>query len=186
MELFAAVILDGRPAAGHRARGAHDFRRGPGFFTAAWDQACTAHVVREPILVKSGAVELLEPVAAVGLPAAVARRTSLASARHELDAAGITHRFAAVAGADPVRYSKPHPAIYLRAARLLPCLALEDSENGVRAAVASGMCVVQIPDLVAPSAELLSLGHIVLPGLADVASYPFVPRTGQEHRRFDR
>lgn len=153
-------------------------------FTAAWDQAYTAHVAREPILVKPGALQLLEHLAALGLPAAVATSTSTATARRKLEAAGLAHRFAVVAGADQVTRSKPHPDIYLHAAQLLQvepaaCLALEDSENGVRAAVASGMCVVQIPDLVPPSAELLSLGHIVLPGLGDVASYPFVPRSGQ-------
>lgn len=152
-------------------------------FTAAWEQAYTAHVAREPIQVKAGAVELLEHLAALEVPVAVATASSTATARCKLEAAGILQRFAVVAGGDQVSRSKPYPDIYLHAAQLLQvdparCLALEDSENGVRAAVASGMCVVQIPDLIPPSPELLSLGHIVLPGLADVAGYPFVvPRT---------
>lgn len=155
-------------------------------FNAAWDQAYTAHVSREPIQVKSGAVELLAHVAAQGVPAAVATSTRTATARRKLEAAGLLGRFAAVAGADQVGRSKPHPDIYLHTAQLLQvdpaeCLALEDSDNGVRAAVASGMCVVQIPDLIPPSAELLALGHIVLPGLAAVASYPFVRRAGPTH-----
>ena len=35
------------------------------------------------------------------------------------------------------------------------------------------MTVVQIPDLVQPSDYLLTLGHIVLRSLSDVAAYPF-------------
>jgi putative acetyltransferase len=119
-------------------------------------------------------------VAVLGLPAAVATSASTTRARRNLEAAGLLERFATVAGADQVSRGKPHPDVYLHAAQLLKvdpseCLALEDSDNGVRAAVAAGMCVVQIPDLIPPSPELLKLGHIVLPGLADVASYPFEP-----------
>jgi len=57
------------------------------------------------------------------------------------------------------------------------CLALEDSGNGVRSAHSAGMTVVQVPDLVQPSAALRALGHIVLRTLGDVATFPF--NTGQ-------
>ena len=53
------------------------------------------------------------------------------------------------------------------------CLAIEDSKNGVKAAVAAGMTVVQIPDLVPPDKEQLELGHIVLGSLTDVLEYEF-------------
>lgn len=152
-------------------------------FTGAWDAAYLAQVAREPILVKPGAETLLAHLESIGLPAAVATSTATARARGKLEKAGILGRFREVIGGDQVTRSKPHPDIYLRAAQVLQvdpaaCLALEDSENGVRAAVAGGMCVVQIPDLVPPSPELLALGHIVLPGLGDVLSHPFQARAG--------
>jgi beta-phosphoglucomutase-like phosphatase (HAD superfamily) len=56
--------------------------------------------------------------------------------------------------------------VYLLAARRLgvppsACVALEDSEFGVRAAAAAGMRVIQVPDLV-PSSELSrSLAQVV-------------------------
>jgi len=43
----------------------------------------------------------------------------------------------------------------------------------VKAAVAAGMTVVQIPDLVFPDEKLLALGHIVLGSLADMLEYEF-------------
>jgi beta-phosphoglucomutase-like phosphatase (HAD superfamily) len=58
------------------------------------------------------------------------------------------------------------------------CLALEDSEYGVRAAHAAGMTVIQVPDMTQPTADLRALGHIVLESLAEVAGYPF----GAEHQ----
>ena len=56
-------------------------------------------------------------------------------------------------GGDQVRNSKPEPEIYQKAAQLLgvpveSCLALEDSNNGVRAAHKAGMFVIQIPDII--------------------------------------
>jgi beta-phosphoglucomutase-like phosphatase (HAD superfamily) len=77
-----------------------------------------------------------------------------------------------------VKSSKPHPDIYVKAAEVLgarpqKCLALEDSENGVRSAIGAGMTVIQIPDMVQPSPTLRSLGHIILKSLHDVRTYRF-------------
>ena len=90
-------------------------------------------------------------------------------------------KFVAIVGGDQVQKSKPHPDIYFKAAAILGvtpknCLALEDSENGVRSAVSAGMTVVQIPDLVQPSLDLRGLGHIVLGSLRDVANYAFAAK----------
>lgn len=51
------------------------------------------------------------------------------------------------------------------------CLALEDSENGVRSALGAGMTVIQIPDLVQPSDAMRKLGHTVLESLHDVRGW---------------
>lgn len=57
-----------------------------------------------------------------------------------------------VSGADPdVRHSKPAPDVYLHAAARLGvqpthCLAIEDSEPGVRAAKSAGMVCIAIPN----------------------------------------
>ena len=76
-------------------------------------------------------------------------------------------------GGDQIVNGKPHPEIYLKACQKLgkttsDCLALEDSENGVRSALAAGLTVIQIPDLVPPSEEVKSFGHLILESLADV------------------
>ncbi|MCV5335454.1 HAD family hydrolase, partial [Escherichia coli] len=63
-------------------------------------------------------------------------------------------------------HGKPDPEIYLLAANRLDvepsqCLAFEDSNNGVRAAVAANMVTYQIPDLVEPCDEVKQFGHAI-------------------------
>ncbi len=48
------------------------------------------------------------------------------------------------------------------------CLALEDSDNGVRSAHAAGMLVIQVPDLLQPSDEVRALGHEIVASLGEV------------------
>ena len=67
--------------------------------------------------------------------------------------------FAAVVTRADVARGKPHPDLYLEAARRLgiapgAALALEDSPTGARAAIAAGMPVVIVPDLVPPPPEV--------------------------------
>lgn len=65
-----------------------------------------------------------------------------------LDNLNIRHYFQAVVGAGDVAESKPHPEVFLRAARLLgtdpsACIVFEDAPKGVEAAAHAGMpCVV--------------------------------------------
>jgi sugar-phosphatase len=86
---------------------------------------------------------------------------------------GIAEHFEQVLSADDVPQGKPHPAIYLLAARKLgvapeECLVFEDSPGGVRAARAAGMCVVAIPrDSRGFASE--ALPHAELRGLQEFA-----------------
>ncbi|MEO1650531.1 MAG: HAD-IA family hydrolase, partial [Pseudomonadota bacterium] len=89
-----------------------------------------------------------------------------ARAREKLKKAELLEAFQHVVGGDQVERSKPDPDIYLEAARRLSAnpaasVALEDSENGVRAAHAAGMTVIQVPDLIQPSDSLRMLGHTI-------------------------
>jgi HAD superfamily hydrolase (TIGR01509 family) len=132
-----------------------------------------------PAPLKEGALALLDAVAELGLPMAIATSSGTVHALEKLRQAGVLERFKAVIGADQVKRPKPDPEVYLKAAGCLgaepgACLAVEDSEYGVRAAHAAGMTVVQVPDLSQPSAELRALGHIVLASLDEVAGYSFV------------
>ena len=147
-------------------------------FIAVWDEIYVENTTNKPIPLKLGVIELLEHLALIDIPLAVATSSTTHRANQKLTDAGIKHFFKLVVGGEQVTKSKPNPDIYLKAASLLKvepgkCLALEDSENGVKAGVSAGMVTVQIPDLVEPSDELRALGHIILSNIREVITYEF-------------
>ena len=142
-------------------------------FCARWDERYHAETTRKPIPVKEGANDLLEHLRSAGIPAAVATSTDAKQALKKLEQAGLLAFFSLIVGGDEVSRGKPDPEIYLTAVARLGVeprrgLALEDSENGVISAHEAGLTVIQIPDLVEPSASLRQRGHMVLPSLNDV------------------
>ena len=147
-------------------------------FSADWQENYRAVTEDVPVPLMPGVQEFLAHTTALNIPMAVATSSQTAHAQNKLGHAGILDYFRHIIGGDQVEQSKPAPDIYLRAATALSvdpvkCLALEDSANGVRAAVAAGMTVVQIPDLVQPDEQLLALGHIVLNSMSHVAMHDF-------------
>lgn len=138
-----------------------------------WDALYEEHILHQPVDVKSGALELLRRLDELGIPRALATSTRRRTAMTKLRNAGLDGFFAALVCGDETARGKPHPDPYLEAAGRLgldpgQCWALEDSNNRVRAAQAAGCRVFQIPDLVAPSAEVRALGHQVVGSLFDV------------------
>ncbi|WP_158108337.1 HAD family hydrolase [Vibrio furnissii] len=138
-----------------------------------WRTRYNAVVKHQAIPVKQGVIELLEWLKAEHIPTAVATSTQRDVASIKLRLSGLDHYFDAVATGCEVSQGKPHPEIYLLAASRLDvapaqCLAFEDSNNGVRSAVAAKMIAYQIPDLVMPSDDVVALGHRIRPTLSDV------------------
>jgi HAD superfamily hydrolase (TIGR01509 family) len=140
-----------------------------------WAEQYDARVLYQAVDVKIGALELLIRLDELDIPRALATSTQRHIATTKLRNAQLHDFFAhLVCGGETTR-GKPHPDPYLEAAsRLLldpdQCWALEDSNNGVRAADAAGLRVFQVPDLVAPSNEVRALGHDVVDSLFDVLS----------------
>ena len=125
---------------------------------------------------KRGAGALLEALAARQIPCAVASSSTRAEIEERLAAVGVRQKFAAVAGGDEVAQGKPSPDVYLLAAQRLgvppqSCLALEDSHNGARAALAAGAAVAIVPDLIRPTDELAACSVCVLDSLDDAVAH---------------
>lgn len=72
-----------------------------------------------------------------------------------LDAAGLQDRFEVVVSSEEVPRGKPSPDVYLETTRRLhqpprACAAVEDSSNGIRAALAAGLHTVAVPNRAFP------------------------------------
>lgn len=117
--------------------------------------------------------ELLDYLEAARIPRAVATSTHRARAETKLACAHLLARFDVLACGDEITRGKPAPDIYeLAAARLgvapRRCLALEDSNAGIRAAVSASMPAVMVPDLLQPEADIRRYGVPVVGSLKDV------------------
>ncbi|WP_025897431.1 HAD family hydrolase [Sneathiella glossodoripedis] len=142
-------------------------------FMQAWNELYVQEAILKPVPVKQGVREFLNYLNENHIPCAVATSSPQKNATLKLEHSELIDYFQALTFGDQVSSSKPHPEIYLTAASRLGiaathCLALEDSDNGVRAAVAADMLVYQVPDILEPSPETLALGHRVVPSVADV------------------
>jgi HAD superfamily hydrolase (TIGR01509 family) len=91
-----------------------------------------------------------------------------------LDASGLRAAFATVVSSEEVAHGKPAPDVYLAAARALgvppgECVAVEDSTNGIRAALAAATRVVAVPNRQYPPDPLvLDAADVVVAALAEL------------------
>ena len=122
------------------------------------DEYISAHGIEA----KRGAKNLLQWLKANNIKTALATATAVDRATLYLDKVDLLEYFDVIASARMVKRGKPEPDIYLYAAGQLgldpkDCLALEDSQNGVRSAAAAGCKTVLVPDLDNPENELKDL-----------------------------
>jgi HAD superfamily hydrolase (TIGR01509 family) len=101
---------------------------------------------------RPGARELLTELRAAGIRTALVTMSVHRMAHHVADRLGF-EGFDAVVSGDDVVNAKPHPESYLRGAELLgvrpeDCVAIEDSEPGIRSASAAGAVVIGVPFIV--------------------------------------
>jgi HAD superfamily hydrolase (TIGR01509 family) len=121
-----------------------------------------------------GAPQLLEALAADGVPMALVTNTTRKLTERALNSIGRQYFSATVCG-DEVEHGKPAPDPYLRAAALLgldpsECLAIEDSVTGSTAAESAGCPVLVVPnDVEVPGSRrrrlVSSLAELDLAGL---------------------
>ena len=117
------------------------------------DEIFKIRQIEEGIPVKPGAYALLQYLKTNRIPVGLASSTKYDIIVRELTELKLIDYFKVIIGGDMVKASKPAPDIYIRACmglKVLPCctIAIEDSENGLRAAKAAGMKTVMVPDLI--------------------------------------
>jgi HAD superfamily hydrolase (TIGR01509 family) len=109
-----------------------------------------AQVAKGGLALRPGVRRLLQEARAAGLRLAIATTTSRPNVEALLAACAPLPAFDVIAAGDEVASKKPAPDIYLAALAQLDlpaanCIAVEDTENGLRSAVGAGLrCVMTI------------------------------------------
>jgi sugar-phosphatase len=119
-----------------------------------------------------GALRAIDLADSLG-PIAVASSTPRPLIERSLAHFSILGRFGVIATAADEEFGKPHPAVFLTAARGLGveperCMALEDSVAGVRAAKAAQMTCVAVPAVEDRRLAEFETADLVLESLADL------------------
>ena len=148
-------------------------------------------VLSADMQVMPGVHALLDAADAAGLKLGLASSSDRAWIERWLAVHGLRERFSCVRTRDDVARPKPAPDLYRSAAECLGvapanCLALEDSPNGLRAALDAGIRCVVVPNpITAPlvfegaALRLTSLAELTLPELLErLAISPDTPAVG--------
>lgn len=121
-------------------------------------------LARRGTVAVAGVPAFVDALAARRVPRAVATSATRRDLERVLAELGLRRHFAVAVTADDVRWGKPHPEVYLKAAAALgvdpsACVVFEDAVVGVQAARGAGMRVIGITsahttdELVAAGAE---------------------------------
>lgn len=126
------------------------------------------HTDQHGVPAQPGMNTLLMTLRARGIPFAVATSTQRDQAERSLEMAGLWSNIDCLVAGNEVDEGKPAPDIFLHAAEAIGihptrCVALEDSEAGVRSASGAHMLTIMVPDLHQPSPKVTMLADYVLP-----------------------
>jgi len=142
---------------------------------AEWRPRLTQRLATE-VPVMPGARELLTYLDDSNVKTTVVTSASRSSAETYLSTAGLRPHFASIITWDDVSFGKPHPEPFLMGAALLGvspsrCLAIEDTEAGVRSAHGAGAVPIMVPSLKQPGPDVEQLCHLKCKSLFDVLTY---------------
>lgn len=131
------------------------------------------YIEKNGIEAKKGAKALLSYLKDNGYRVALATATGIERTEKYLKQQGLYEFFDEIVCASMVEHGKPEPDIYIYAAEKIglkpqECIALEDSQNGIKSASSAGCKTVMVPDLDEPADEIKPLLYDVADGLEDV------------------
>lgn len=131
---------------------------------------------KEGMPVKKGLFALLDVLDQKGIKKAVASGCEFEGIERNLADAGLTERFDLLMTTEWVKRGKPYPDVFLAICEKLgiepsESLVLEDAQSGVRAALAAGIRVINVPDMLPIPEELAARCVSVEESLDDVIPY---------------
>ncbi len=144
-------------------------------FDREWRQAFLDQLEHH-VPLKPGARDLCAWLSQRSVPMVVATSTLTVKAETLLQRAGLFPYLVGVVGGDQVERGKPAPDLYLAAATMAGAMpadavAFEDTPQGVMAAKAAGVPVIQIPDMIPADAASRAATMLVADSLYAAASH---------------
>ncbi|MGR3468140.1 MAG: HAD family hydrolase [Shimia sp.] len=141
---------------------------------ASWGRAFEARIA-SGVPLKPTVFETLGALHRAGRAMAVVTSSGRAHAEHNLTITGLRPMLAGIVTADDVREKKPAPEPYEAGAALLgrapsDCVAFEDSDTGITAAMAAGCQGWQVPDMRAAGTPFPDLGQRMADTLAEAVA----------------
>ena len=129
-------------------------------------EALFAELLPREIQTMPGLMGLLDRLEHLRIPKAVATSSQLKFANIALNQFDLMPRFKFVLTAESVVNGKPHPDVYLLAAKKMglepsQLLVLEDSVTGSRAAAAAGTTVIAVPTQHSIGCDYSHVDHVV-------------------------
>lgn len=129
-------------------------------------------LVQEKGTAKDGMYDILNFMRAKRVKMAIASSSYSTLINAVVTKLDIARFFDVLHSAESEEYGKPHPGVYIGAARKLGidpehCMAFEDSLNGVLAAKSARMTCVCVPDIAIKGSIKLAIADIVLESLED-------------------
>ncbi len=133
-------------------------------------------VDKNGIPIKKGAEKLLTYLKENGYKIAIATSSTRASTEGHIRNAGFEKYFDVMVCGDEIKNSKPHPEIFLTAAKKLGvnpenCFVVEDSYNGVESGALAGMKVFMIPDMNLPRQKEKDIAYKICKDLLEIIDY---------------
>ncbi len=133
---------------------------------------------RQRLAPLAGLLDFLDRLKRFGLPHAIATSAPPDNVVHSLQETGLTGAFETIVRSDQVPRGKPHPDVFLEAARQIGtpperCLVFEDAPAGIEAALAAGMtCAALTTSFHRPILETLARPHFFIQNYTEVLAAP--------------
>jgi sugar-phosphatase len=134
---------------------------------------------------KPGALHAVDLCAGLGLSLAVASSSEYRLIDAALSHFGLRERFGVIHSAEDEEYGKPHPAVFLTAARRMSvspkrCVVWEDAPAGVVAAKAASMACIAVPEPGEAIHPAFGLADLVVDSLDEVDA-TLLGRVARDH-----
>ncbi|MDD3107175.1 MAG: HAD family phosphatase [Bacilli bacterium] len=124
-------------------------------------QEMMKYIEKKGIPIKEGIINLLDYLIRNHFLVAIASSTDKNTIQYYLQKANLMNYFPIIVGGDDVVYSKPNPEIFLKACSKAnvnsdEAIVIEDSPNGLLAAINATIPAICIPDLKFPPKEIVN------------------------------